>query len=765
MSPLPRSQQSSIIVESLVPDPELLKDDDMVSERPSRSAESRTASPDRIAHTVMQKSRVMLSNIGNLEVFPKRGVLPVEARASSIIYAPAGSSNTSVSPSPIRDATVEIEPQNLELKCSYRVEYQNKYGGVLYEASSLPPPLSRRPGRAPLPPFPATISHKFNSVMELVTTIRVERWDPKFKNMSIEDQIRGREHWKTLLIYSPLLINALRAVVSYYPGNSMLGEPLMFPEPFHIMVWYWKELEAYKDSHPSSHPDGYREECNRHIDALLGFLEENFGAEMKRHQQDPPMCTFEYVWMLLKPGIDVYTVPRTFPANCPRSVFVCDGSTAGPVQNKLEAWVVRLWDLQSDGNPRRALNSRVVLDTPEFYGRNLDVKFKFQKMDAKNKNNHVRGCLCYFCENLEDAMGEPRFAEYDHIPLKSVHPTGILPEHQYLIFSPKIWGFALKLMVWDILDMDAIHDISFNPEVINDLVLDPEENKPLLKGLTKRYAQKPHDIDMVAVVKDGMTVVESNSKKNWAGDFVEGKGEGQIILLHGPPGVGKTCTAESVAEFAERPIISLTCSHIGTDPNTVELRLRGWMVKARRWGAILVIDEADVYLEERTTHDFQRNSLVAIFLNCLEYYQGILFLTTNRVGVFDEAFASRIHISIWYPGFDDTKRIKVWKTLIRRIQRERKDVKVPWDLMKYIEKDGDLKKVEWNAFQTAVAIAEYQATEEGTKEVELKCEYLDQVVKMSKRFKDYLSTLPDGNVAKKALKYGTRNDDFGGEEG
>lgn len=63
MSPLPRSQQSSIIVESLVPDPELLKDDDMVSERPSRSAESRTASPDRIAHTVMQKSRVMLSNV------------------------------------------------------------------------------------------------------------------------------------------------------------------------------------------------------------------------------------------------------------------------------------------------------------------------------------------------------------------------------------------------------------------------------------------------------------------------------------------------------------------------------------------------------------------------------------------------------------------------------------------------------------------------------------------------------------------------------
>lgn len=105
--------------------------------------------------------------------------------------------------------------------------------------------------------------------------------------MSIEDQIRGREHWKTLHIHSPLLINALRAVVSYYPGNNMLGEPLVFPEPFHLLAWWWKELEAYKDNHPSSHTDHYRDECNQHIDVLLEFLEEHFEAELKRHQQDP----------------------------------------------------------------------------------------------------------------------------------------------------------------------------------------------------------------------------------------------------------------------------------------------------------------------------------------------------------------------------------------------------------------------------------------------------------------------------------------------
>lgn len=88
--------------------------------------------------------------------------------------------------------------------------------------------------------------------------------------------------------------------------------------------------------------------------------------------------------------------------------------------------------------------------------------------------------------------------------------------------------------------------------------------------------------------------------------------------------------------------------------------------------------------------------MLLVFLNNLEYYQGILFLTTNRVGVFDEAFASRIHISMWYPGFDNQTRVKVWKSMIARLQRDRKDIRIPYDLNKYIEKDEDLQRVEWN---------------------------------------------------------------------
>jgi len=36
---------------------------------------------------------------------------------------------------------------------------------------------------------------------------------------------------------------------------------------------------------------------------------------------------------------------------------------------------------------------------------------------------------------------------------------------------------------------------------------------------------------------------------SWSADFVQSKGEGQIFLLHGPSGVGKTYTAECIAEM------------------------------------------------------------------------------------------------------------------------------------------------------------------------------------------------------------------------
>lgn len=56
----------------------------------------------------------------------------------------------------------------------------------------------------------------------------------------------------------------------------------------------------------------------------------------------------------------------------------------------------------------------------------------------------------------------------------------------------------------------------------------------------------------------------------------------------------------------------------------------------------------------------------SVFLRLLEYYQGILFLTTNRLGDFDEAFANRIHVSIEYGTLGPEARMNIWRQHIRK---------------------------------------------------------------------------------------------------
>jgi SpoVK/Ycf46/Vps4 family AAA+-type ATPase len=142
-----------------------------------------------------------------------------------------------------------------------------------------------------------------------------------------------------------------------------------------------------------------------------------------------------------------------------------------------------------------------------------------------------------------------------------------------------------------------------------------EAQKSRLRALITSYAREE---------RDGQKM----KGPAWSADFVKGKGQGLIFLLHGSPGVGKTCTAgsivpsqnwsnmltlllECVAELLQRPLMILTSSDIGTDPVHVELNLTREFKKAKSWNAVLLIDEADVFMEQRSSRDLTRNSLVA----------------------------------------------------------------------------------------------------------------------------------------------------------
>lgn len=144
----------------------------------------------------------------------------------------------------------------------------------------------------------------------------------------------------------------------------------------------------------------------------------------------------------------------------------------------------------------------------------------------------------------------------------------------------------------------------------------------------------------------------------FADDFIEGKSSGNLILAKGLPGLGKTLTAEVYAELMKRPLYSVHAGVLGTDPAEIETRLRTVFMRAKRWNCVLLLDEADVFVMQRS-NDVQLNAIVAEFLRALEHFDGLIFMTTNRPGDIDEAIISRCAAIIHYtsPSPEDARRI------------------------------------------------------------------------------------------------------------
>lgn len=108
----------------------------------------------------------------------------------------------------------------------------------------------------------------------------------------------------------------------------------------------------------------------------------------------------------------------------------------------------------------------------------------------------------------------------------------------------------------------------------------------------------------------------------------------------------------------------VSVGELGTDTVDLEENLRKALDIATSWNAILLLDEADIFMEERSTMDVERNAMVSIFLRLLEYYQGIMFLTTNRAKNIDKAFVSRISLCIEYKDLSAADREQVWYNIL-----------------------------------------------------------------------------------------------------
>jgi len=159
------------------------------------------------------------------------------------------------------------------------------------------------------------------------------------------------------------------------------------------------------------------------------------------------------------------------------------------------------------------------------------------------------------------------------------------------------------------------------------------------------------------------------SAKSGFKDVIKGKGGGAIILGVGGPGLGKTLTAEVYAEVAKRPLYSVQCSQLGTEPEELEKNLLKTFARAIRWRAILLLDEADVYIHKRG-NDLKQNAVVGVFLRTLEYYRGVMFMTSNRKALIDDAIASRCVALIEYKIPDRDGQLRLWEKISKKAEIE-----------------------------------------------------------------------------------------------
>ncbi|OTB06589.1 hypothetical protein M426DRAFT_318656 [Hypoxylon sp. CI-4A] len=694
----------------------------------------------------------------------------------------------------------------------YRVEHRNRDTNVLmYQNDTEEPSLDIDNDGLNGPAFAVVTTFKIAPPSHQVVT---QPLNPKDNLAPISSQSSPPTY--SLHLYSPAIVNALQTVVQYYPSQDMTGT-IEINWPYAILVHHYDELAKFREDVALKKEDDLciREKAAyEHIGLLLKFLDDNIMAEVEaeKERNKKGFYTFELAWVFLKPGLTLLDQWRDSTDLLPRVIHSVSG---GVFSNPRIAWTVKYWDLRYDG---RYLGRHITtVDIEKFDGQNewghsvvgdlenedelpadvkkqveygkvywdllrkqckhykgktqefpynevdglvmTDLKSYYESQGAKPSllettdcRNWTSDCKCSVCKNKnanKDKKMVSLFEDYNYIAIETQDE---LTTHQYFLCHYEMMSFVFRTRTWESLHVRNFSKPKFDEGLINHLAMDPQR-KRILKSLAKSFAR---------VNKHGDVL----TRNLWAADFVEGKGNGLIFLLHGRPGVGKTYTAECIAAFTKRPLMVLTSSDIGTDPTAVELNLTKHFKTARSWGAVMLIDEADVFMERRSTADLVRNSLVASFLRSLEFYDGILFLTTNRVGSFDDAFISRVHVQLYYPDFDDDQRRQVWQTFIDKLAKDRGDcMRLNIDAKDYI-RGAEIKSLKWNgreirnAFQTAVSLAEYDDEKGEDGKVIITDEHLRAVVELSKDFKNYLNELHKGDEGKRAERKYERLDSY-----
>lgn len=434
----------------------------------------------------------------------------------------------------------------------------------------------------------------------------------------------------SVVIQSEPLKKILGNVLHKYPGVTTTLERLEFSKPFKPLVHRWEALSKAREEEED-------ETAKKHVDLFYKILEEELRDTLDRKKDliCNGVITHNLIWSIFEPGDLVISVigDRTRGYQFSSASLDCrtgewdlrtryidfDGDafgydeeefSVGPFTGTVPITALPVSPLKYHSNHsiiRQALiaQGKVWEEHKGYHYKQYDgiaVGFLEGDDDAERRKYQVQSRI------IIDAEAFGTFH-----PHKSINLSGDVPDEldddQRVVTSNMVYGYALKDKEWLQFFLDSSSEIAWDSQAFDSLVLPKEQEnlKDLILAFAKTQSKKLDTFD----------------------DVVQGKGRGIIMQLSGPPGVGKTLTAESVAEVMKVPLYVMSAGDLGTTAGSVERNLKDILRMVPKWNAVLLLDEADVFMEARSATDLQRNELVSIFLRMLEYYE-VSFLTLKR---------------------------------------------------------------------------------------------------------------------------------------